>query len=186
MQPSTVPQPAWSLEPVLGCVARAISPVCASCARGDLGNCERIAFGCVEPGLQTGFCCDTGGGWGTSMVAHESQLHVIPDALTDEDAVLVEPAACAIHGAFRAEPEDGQTIAVIGAGTLGLLVVGALRQFAPNARIVVAARYPQQIRLAKQLGADITCSSAELPRIIRSLTGSMAYGGPTHRRLRQP
>ena len=164
------------LEPVLGCVARAISPVCPSCARGDLGNCERIAFGCIEPGLQTGFCCDTGGGWGTSMVAHESQLHVIPAEMTDEDAVLVEPAACALHGALRAEPEDGQLIAVIGAGTLGLLVVGALRQFAPKAKIVVAARYPQQIRLAKMLGADTTCSSAELPRLVRSLTGSMAYG----------
>ena len=42
------------LEPVLGCVARNISPPCAACARGDLGNCERIAFGDLEPGLQTG------------------------------------------------------------------------------------------------------------------------------------
>ena len=42
------------LEPVLGCVARGISPVCVACARGDLGGCERLAFGSVEPGLQTG------------------------------------------------------------------------------------------------------------------------------------
>ena len=41
----------------------ASTPPCAACARGDLGNCERIAFGHLEPGLQTGFCCDTGGGW---------------------------------------------------------------------------------------------------------------------------
>ena len=50
------------LEPVLGCVTRGIEPVCPSCARGELGNCERLAFGELEPGLQTGFCCDTGGG----------------------------------------------------------------------------------------------------------------------------
>lgn len=164
------------LEPVLGCVARAISPVCPACARGDLGNCERLAFGCLEPGLQTGFCCDTGGGWGTSMVAHESQLHTVPDGLSDEDAVLVEPTACAIHGALRAEPTDGQLIAVYGAGTLGLLTVAALRRFAPGATIVVAARYPQQTRLAKELGADRVVTSDELPRVIRSLTSSMAYG----------
>jgi len=164
------------LEPVLGCVARAISPVCASCARGDLGNCERLAFGCVDAGLQTGFCCDTGGGWGTSMVAHESQLHDVPDDLSDEDAVLVEPAACAIHGALRAEPEDGHTIALIGAGTLGLLTLAALHRYAPEARIVVAARYPEQVRLAKEFGATAVCTSDELPRVIRSLTGSMAYG----------
>ncbi|MEZ5258309.1 MAG: zinc-binding dehydrogenase [Ilumatobacteraceae bacterium] len=166
----------YVLEPVLGCVARAIDPVCPSCARGDLGNCERIAFGCLEPGLQSGFCCDTGGGWSTSMVAHESQLHVVPESLSDEDAVLVEPTACAIHGALRAEPVDGQLIAVIGAGTLGLLTIAALKHFAPNAKLVVAARYPQQIRLAKLFGADVVCSSAEQPRVIRSLTGSMAYG----------
>src|SRR5262245_33001257 len=39
------------LEPVLGCVARGIDPTCVACARGDLGNCERIAFGALEPGL---------------------------------------------------------------------------------------------------------------------------------------
>ena len=164
------------LEPVLGCVARAITPVCASCARGDLGNCERLAFGCVEPGLQTGFCCDTGGGWGTSMVAHESQLHHVPDQMSDEDAVLVEPTACAIHGALRAEPEDGQLIAVYGAGTLGLLTIAALRHFCPGVTIVAAARYPEQTRLAKLFGADRVCGSDEMPRIIRSMTKSMAYG----------
>jgi threonine dehydrogenase-like Zn-dependent dehydrogenase len=50
------------VEPVLGCVTRAIDPPCPACARGDLGNCERLAYGLLEPGLQTGFCCDTGGG----------------------------------------------------------------------------------------------------------------------------
>ncbi len=164
------------LEPVLGCVTRAIDPVCDSCARGDLGNCERIAFGALEPGLQSGFCCDTGGGWGTSMVAHESQLHEIPETMSDEDAVLVEPAACAIHGALRAEPEDGQLIVVIGAGTLGLLTIAALRHFAPGAKIVAAARYPLQTRTAREFGADTVCTSDELPRVVRSLTNSMAYG----------
>ncbi len=164
------------VEPVLGCVTRGIDPVCPSCAAGDLGNCQRLAFGAIEPGLQTGFCCDTGGGWGTTMVAHTSQLHDVPQAMSDDDAVLVEPTACAIHGALRAEPADGQTIVVLGAGTLGLLTVAALRRFAPGARIVVNARYAEQIRLAKVLGADVVSSGDELPRLIRSLTGSMAYG----------
>ena len=88
------------LEPVLGCVARGISPLCVACARGDLGGCERLAFGHLEPGLQTGFCADTGGGWGTFMVAHESQLHPVPEAMTDEAAVMVEPTACAVHAAL--------------------------------------------------------------------------------------
>ena len=64
------------IEPVLGCVARGIVPPCAACAEGRTGGCERVAFGHLAPGLQIGFCTDTGGGWSTGgLVAHEAQLH---------------------------------------------------------------------------------------------------------------
>ena len=96
------------LEPVLGCVARGIDPPCPACARGDLGNCERLAFGHLEPGLQSGFCADTGGGWSTFMVAHESQLHAVPDDFDDDAAVIVEPTACAVHAALRAGVARGR------------------------------------------------------------------------------
>ncbi|MGZ4695767.1 MAG: alcohol dehydrogenase catalytic domain-containing protein, partial [Acidimicrobiales bacterium] len=118
------------LEPVLGCVTRNISPVCPACERGDLGNCERIAFGELEPGLQTGFCCDTGGGWSTLMVAHPSQLHAVPAGMSDEAAVIVEPTACAVHGALAATGAGiDETVVVLGTGTLGLLTIAALRRF---------------------------------------------------------
>ncbi|MGI8684184.1 MAG: alcohol dehydrogenase catalytic domain-containing protein, partial [Acidimicrobiales bacterium] len=71
------------LEPVLACAARGIHPPCDACAAGDNGNCERISFGCLEPGLQTGYCSDTGGGWSHALVAHDSQLHKVPDAMSD-------------------------------------------------------------------------------------------------------
>ncbi len=51
------------LIPVLHCGTRGIDPVCPACAAGRTNHCERIAFGHLEPGLQTGFCRDTGGGW---------------------------------------------------------------------------------------------------------------------------
>ncbi|MGE0877983.1 MAG: zinc-binding dehydrogenase [Acidimicrobiia bacterium] len=164
------------VEPVLGCVARNISPVCPSCARGDLGNCERLAFGDLKPGLQTGFCCDTGGGWSTFMVAHESQLHTVPDTMTDEAAVMVEPTACAVHGALRAEVNDGDHVVVIGAGTLGLLTVAALRYFCNPGRIVIGAKHPEQRALARRLGADTVAEPHELLRTVRRLSGSLAYG----------
>jgi threonine dehydrogenase-like Zn-dependent dehydrogenase len=164
------------VEPVLGCVTRNISPPCPSCARGDLGGCERLAFGALEPGLQSGFCCDTGGGWGTFMVAHESQLHAVPDDVDDEAAVMVEPTACAVHAALRARPEPGTLVAVIGAGTLGLTTIAALRRFTAAGTIVAAAKHPYQRALAKDLGADIVCEPDELGRLVRRLTGSLAYG----------
>jgi threonine dehydrogenase-like Zn-dependent dehydrogenase len=164
------------VEPVLGCVTRNISPLCPSCARGDLGGCERLAFGVLEPGLQTGFCCDTGGGWSTFMVAHESQLHAVPDDLGDEAAVMVEPTACAVHAALRAQTEPGALVAVIGAGTLGLTTIAALRHFTSAGTIVAAAKHPYQRALAADLGADIVCEPDELGRLVRRLTGSLAYG----------
>src|SRR5207244_231725 len=84
------------LEPVLSCAARGVEP-CASCSAGETSRCDRIAVGHVSPGLQTGYCADTGGGWGRVLVAHRSQLRAVPDDLADDHAVLVEPLACAIH-----------------------------------------------------------------------------------------
>ena len=103
------------VEPVLGCAPGASIPPCPACAEGRVGGCERIAFGHLAPGLQIGFCADTGGGWSQAgLVAHGSQLHAVPDALSDDDAVMVEPTACAVHGALAAGIEPGDTVAVLG------------------------------------------------------------------------
>src|SRR5206468_362057 len=86
------------LPGVLACAARGLD-LCAACAEGDRNRCDRVTVGHVSPGLQTGFCTDTGGGWSGQLVAHVSQLHAVPDELPDERAVLVEPLACAVHAA---------------------------------------------------------------------------------------
>ncbi len=163
------------LEPVLGCVARNVSPVCEQCAAGNLGNCMNIAFGDLSPGLQSGFCCDTGGGWSTLMVAHESQLHSVPAHWTDEMAVMVEPAACAVHAALAAGITPGTTtVVVLGAGTLGLLTLAAIRSIAPDVTILVVAKHPEQRDEARKLGADHLAEPAEIKRAVRRLTGSKA------------
>ncbi len=146
--------------------------------RGDLGNCERIAFGDLEPGLQTGFCCDTGGGWSTQMVAHPSQLHPVPDDMTDEAAVMVEPTACAIHGALAATRDtDATTVVVIGSGTLGLLTVAALRRFTVGRpRSSSAAKHPAQREWARELGATSVVEPGELRRAVRRITATDGPG----------
>ena len=164
------------LIPVLSCVTRGISPVCHACEHGHIHLCERVAFGHLEPGLQTGFCADTGGGWSREMVAHPSQLVDVPVDLTDEAAVLVEPTACAVHAAQRYTGDD---TVIIGAGTLGLLTLAAItatRDAQRKAPLVVTARYPEQRRMAKELGADIVCTTDELPRRVRTATSSLVFG----------
>ncbi|MBW3555439.1 MAG: zinc-binding dehydrogenase [Actinobacteria bacterium] len=162
------------VQPVLTCATRGIRPPCEMCAQGRVNLCERVAFGHLQPGLQTGFCSDTGGGWSLALVAHDSQLHAVPEELSDEAAVLVEPTACAVHAA---RSTDADAIAVIGAGTLGLLTIAALRQRPYPPRLVVAtAKHPQQRRLAAELGADSVVAPDVLERAIRSTTRSLRTG----------
>lgn len=173
------------LEPVLGCAARGIEPACGACADGLLGNCERIGFGHLAPGLQTGYCADTGGGWSRAgLVAHRTQLHPAPEDLSDEDAVMVEPVACATHAVFRASLRDGETVAVLGAGTLGLAVVAAISTLSSRGRVaapgalLAGAKYPHQRRLAEELGATAAVDPAQLARAVRRRSGSLAIGAP--------
>ena len=164
------------IEPVLGCAARGVHPPCPACAAGHTGGCRSVAFGHLKPGLQTGFCADTGGGWSTGLVAHESQIHRVPDALTDEDAVMVEPTACGIHAALAAGDVEGATVAVLGAGTLGLTVLAALRRLALPGTVIAAAKHPEQRRWAAGLGADEVVAPDELARAVRRHTRSMSVG----------
>jgi threonine dehydrogenase-like Zn-dependent dehydrogenase len=161
------------LIPVLSCVTRGIDPPCAACAAGRTNHCGRIAFGHLEPGLQTGFCADTGGGWSQELVAHPSQLLPVPNALSDEAAVMIEPTACALHGArMVAAGGPRRQVAVIGAGTLGLLTIAALRAEADVETLVATAKYPHQRELARRLGADALSAPSELDRKVRAMTGA--------------
>jgi threonine dehydrogenase-like Zn-dependent dehydrogenase len=141
------------IEPVLSCDARGLER-CPSCASGSTSRCDRITVGHVAAGLQTGYCADTGGGWGGVLVAHRSQLHEVPDGLPDESAVLVEPLACSIHAVLRGRLEPGADVLVVGAGTLGLFTVLALRAFTEAGRVVVVAKHRRQAELAVRFGAN--------------------------------
>jgi threonine dehydrogenase-like Zn-dependent dehydrogenase len=165
------------VEPAIGCVARGITPKCPACSEGRTGGCERVAFGDISPGLQIGFCADTGGGWSTAgLVAHSSQVHEVPAFLTDDEAVMVEPTACAVHAALasRSRASNAGVVAVMGAGTLGLATIAALRHLAPPATLIAGARYPHQRSLAKDLGADVVSADDELIRAVRRRTRSLA------------
>jgi threonine dehydrogenase-like Zn-dependent dehydrogenase len=157
------------LEPVLSCAARGLEP-CPSCASGNTGRCDRITVGHVAPGLQTGYCADTGGGWGKMFVAHRSQLHPVPDEMTDGRAVLVEPLACAIHAALRANVESGARVLVVGAGTVGLLTLLALREFTGAGQVVAVAKHPGQRAWADRLGATEVVRPEEAVTAIRRST----------------
>ena len=165
------------VEPALGCRVRGVEPECARCAEGRPGLCENVTEGPIRVGLQTGYCASTGGGWGEVLVAHESQLHAVPERLPDETAVLVEPFACCIHAALRGGAAADDVVVVLGAGTIGLLTVAAIRLFTPPRRLIAVAKYPFQREQAARLGADLVVGPDEVFQRVRFATRARRLAG---------
>jgi len=153
-----------------------LDPVLGDAPRGLVRDPDRpsntadsITTGDLAPGLQTGFCASTGGGWSTALAAHSSQLHPVPDDLPDDRAVLAEPLACAVHTALRARVADGASVLVVGAGSVGLLLTFALRRLTGAGQVTVAAKHPAQQALARRLGAtDVVEPDQALARVRRA------------------
>ncbi|HEX4216213.1 MAG TPA: zinc-binding dehydrogenase [Candidatus Dormibacteraeota bacterium] len=165
------------VEPALGCEVRGLDPVCARCAEGRPGLCENVDSGDLPVGLQTGYCSATGGGWGETLIAHPRQLHEVPASLADEAAVLVEPLACSVHAALRAEIGGDDVIVVQGAGTIGLLTVAAVRQLTSPRRLIAVAKHPSQREHALRLGADQVVRPDEAFQRIRFATSARRLDG---------
>ncbi|HEX2029126.1 MAG TPA: alcohol dehydrogenase catalytic domain-containing protein, partial [Nitriliruptorales bacterium] len=160
------------LDPKLVCATRGLEP-CDACASGAPQRCDHITVGHVAPGLQTGYCAGTGGGWSDLLVAHRSQLHPVPDTLPDERAVLVEPLACAVHAALRARVPDAGSVLVVGAGAVGLLTLLALRALTPAGPVTVVAKHRGQAERARRLGATDVIGTSEVFGAVRRATRAL-------------
>jgi threonine dehydrogenase-like Zn-dependent dehydrogenase len=161
------------VEPVLHCRIRGVTPPCSPCAAGRTNHCERLVAGHLSPGLQTGYCRDTSGGWSLALAAHRDQLHPVPAAWSDEAAVMVEPVACAVHAALAAPAGRDLRAVVIGSGTIGLCTIAAVAQLRDDVSTLIAvAKHPEQRRLARELGATFVVEPGEVRRAVRRATGS--------------
>jgi L-iditol 2-dehydrogenase len=177
------------VEPLLWCKPRGFDELCEFCSRGEINRCQRTNDGALAPGLLIGACRDTGGSWSAYFLAHQSQLFRVPEHLSDENALLVEPFAVGLHPALQYMPADGEKVLILGAGTIGLATLAALRALGSQAHIVVAARYPFQIEAAKRLGASEVVGGniyAEIARrsggtVLRPIIGKQVVTGGVDR-----
>ncbi|MHA1273470.1 MAG: zinc-dependent alcohol dehydrogenase [Promethearchaeota archaeon] len=140
------------LDENLGCKVRDLE-LCPSCKKGNYNLCENYDKGIIAPGAITGFCRDTGGGWGESVIAHKFQVFKIPDNLSYEEALIAEPLACAIHAVSKELPLNDENCVVVGCGTIGLCAIAALKALG-RCNLIALAKYPFQQELAEKLGAD--------------------------------
>jgi threonine dehydrogenase-like Zn-dependent dehydrogenase len=141
------------VEPSLWCKPRGINELCPYCEKGEINHCINITQGNISPGISMGLCHDTGGSWAPYFVAHQEQLYKVPDHISDENGMMVEPFAIGLHAALQNFPQDSEQVLIIGAGTIGLCMVAALRALGSNADIIAVSRYGFQSDAAAKLGA---------------------------------
>jgi sugar (pentulose or hexulose) kinase/threonine dehydrogenase-like Zn-dependent dehydrogenase len=141
------------LNPWLSCATRGLPP-CDWCEEGDLAQCLNTALGSAAPGIHTGNSATATGGFAPRVPAHESQWIPIPDAISDDAAVLADPFSVSLHAILRTPPPPGATVLVYGVGTLGLLAIAILRALRPDVRVLAVARFDHQARLAEKFGAE--------------------------------
>ncbi len=142
------------VDPILSCMSRGIVNSCEACRRGDYSLCSQMTDGDIAAGLLIGACRDTGGSWSSNLVAHESQVLKLPDQINDLNGVMVEPFSCALHSVMRNRPKNEHTVLVIGAGTIGICVIAAIRALDIPCKIIVLSKYDYQTKLAIHYGAD--------------------------------
>lgn len=125
---------------------------------------------CVDPNMYCGHCracrkgqvhfCENMIGYGTTLYGGfaeqcrvlEHAAYKIPDSLSFEHAALVEPVACSLHGIDRSNIHTGDTVAIIGLGSIGQLML-QLALAAGAARVVAIEPIASKRQTALKLGA---------------------------------
>ncbi len=124
------------------CEGMIVCHACGPCRRGDTHWCERIeALGFHRPG-----------GYAELVTVPAAFVHTLPDHVSFDAGVLVEPASVVLHGLEKAQPQPGETVGVIGIGTLGSLALTLLRLYSPS-RLVAYGVREEELELATSLGA---------------------------------
>ncbi|WP_184957206.1 zinc-dependent alcohol dehydrogenase [Paractinoplanes abujensis] len=127
-----------TLEPFLPCWE------CKQCLAGRQNICERLRFfGCAHDQ----------GGMADYFTIDQRRLHVIPDGLSWEQAAFIEPLGTPVHAVGLAGGVRGKAVAILGAGTIGILTLQVARAYGAR-RVVMTARSAASRARALEFGAD--------------------------------
>ncbi len=126
------------VEPTLPCWT------CKQCRAGRENLCETLDFfGCGHEQ----------GGMADRFTIAANRLHRVPDDVDDLTAALIEPLSTPVHAARIAGPLQGRTVAILGAGTIGLLLLAVVKGQGAH-RVVVSDVLESKRQRALALGAD--------------------------------
>ena len=121
--------------------------VCLLCRQGNETMCEAFKENLMVPG-----------GFSEMILIRQRATALaarrIPDSLSDERAVFLEPAACVLRGVRRSGLGGAGTAVVLGSGSMGLLHLLVLKAVLPGAGVLMVDPNRERLDLARTLGAD--------------------------------
>jgi L-iditol 2-dehydrogenase len=128
---------------------------CYFCERGQENLCDDLLF---NNGAYAEFIRIP------ARIVAKNTLH-IPDHVPLEHAALTEPLACAVHGFEDSHPRPGDTVAIIGGGPLGLMMlhVAALA----GCETIAVVKHDGQVEAARRLGAAHVVQASSIRKAIR-------------------
>ena len=137
---------------------RVISEQIVPC--GQCYYCKKDMYWLCDPHDVYGFKNYLNGGMAEYILLPENSINYhVPEGLQAEQAVLIEPYACSLHGVRQSGAAADDVVVLAGAGTLGLGMVNALRKRNPR-KLVVLDMIQERLNLAKQFGADVVVNPA--------------------------
>jgi threonine dehydrogenase-like Zn-dependent dehydrogenase len=155
----------------------AVAPVftCDQCYGCRTGLVYSQGMGMCENYEVLGYSID--GAFAETIVAPARHVHPIPDALSFRDAALIEPVAACVNGALRATHLPPGTVAVIGAGFMGLVTVQLLKLL--GNRVIASDLQEERRQLALRLGADAALdpNTEDVAQSVRALTNGRGADG---------
>ncbi len=105
----------------------------------------------------------------------QKNMYEVPDAVSYQDAALVEPLACVLRGLEETGIKSGDTMAIIGLGPIGMMFV-RMAKAVYNARVIAIGRRQTQLDRARAMGADevvINSDGADVLGPVREMTGGI-------------
>ena len=124
---------------------------CYWCKKGRHILCNRLAT--------LGLAAD--GGFAEYVVARNDTVYQLPKEVTYEAAALCEPSAVAVHACVRARLSPGDSVAVIGTGPIGMLIIEAAKA-AGAGKIFASGTRPKRNEIAKKVGATEVINPKEV------------------------
>ncbi|MHC4442282.1 MAG: MDR/zinc-dependent alcohol dehydrogenase-like family protein [Planctomycetota bacterium] len=131
---------------------------CEMCQRGLSNHCRRRTVLGID---------GRDGAFADLVAVPESNLHQVPDSLSDEQAVFVEPLAAAYQVVMQCSFEKRMQVAVVGSGRLGLLVAQVLRD--TGCRLEVVGRNEHTLLFCEKKRIQATHISELIPRADRDV-----------------